>query len=201
MSSLSLQPAKEWAFKHSAFLSYAIMALGITASVLITDARWTAPVPPPEEVPVQLKQEPEIQLAQVKAQKAERLATKVVKAYKVKSHTAKEVVRHVVAKTSPDVFPSPDLVLAIIKVESNFDPNAKSHAGAKGLMQVMNGTYHPSQNIDDGISRLREYKDRYKSLHMALEAYNVGPGNLRKGVRNPGYVVKVLAALADLRRA
>jgi soluble lytic murein transglycosylase-like protein len=84
----------------------------------------------------------------------------------------------------------PYLLLAVISVESGFNPLAESRVGAKGLMQVMpevhkekfesNGgvqaALHPWANIQAGAAVLREYLDRFKSTEAALLAYvGVGP--------------------------
>jgi len=76
------------------------------------------------------------------------------------------------------------LVKAVIKTESNFNPQAVSRAGAKGLMQLMPGTanalgidnsFHPEDNIQGGVRHLRYLLDRFQGdLPLTLAAYNSG---------------------------
>lgn len=86
------------------------------------------------------------------------------------------------------------LINGIIDAESSFNPNAQSGAGAKGLMQLMDGTaaglgvknsFDPEQNINGGASYIASMLIRYDgSQRLALAAYNAGPGTLQRlGIR------------------
>lgn len=85
---------------------------------------------------------------------------------------------------------NPDLVAAIVRTESNFDPEAISPKGARGLMQVMPATasrfgvepgdlYDPEQNLLAGIRYLEWLRGRFDdNLTYMLAAYNAGEGNV-----------------------
>ncbi|NFH69954.1 lytic transglycosylase domain-containing protein [Clostridium botulinum] len=95
-----------------------------------------------------------------------------------------------------------NLILGIIKQESDFNPNVISSAGAMGLMQLMpenckeDGVSDPfniEQNINGGVKQLKGYIDRYNgNVEMALMAYNAGPGTMQKrGVTSVEHLYKM----------
>lgn len=90
----------------------------------------------------------------------------------------------------------PLLIASVIQQESNFDPNAGSGAGARGLMQLMPETgrslgvsnpLDPAQSIDGGTKYLRQQLDEFGSLPKALAAYNAGPGAVQQHGGVPPY--------------
>jgi len=108
---------------------------------------------------------------------------------------------------------SPKLLAAVAKVESGYDRHAVSKVGAQGLMQLMPGTarglgvddsFDPAQAIDGGAQLLAHNLREFKSVPLALAAYNAGGGAVHRygGIppfaETQAYVPKVQRALASL---
>jgi soluble lytic murein transglycosylase-like protein len=91
----------------------------------------------------------------------------------------------------------PNLIRAIIRAESAFNPFAVSRAGAQGLMQLMPALakemevldpFDPRQNILAGARYLRELLDRHDgNLELAVASYNAGPGAVARHKGIPPY--------------
>jgi soluble lytic murein transglycosylase-like protein len=107
----------------------------------------------------------------------------------------------------------PALLAALVRHESNFDPDVRSHAGAIGLAQLMPGTAaalgvdptDPVQNLRGGARYLREQLDRFGTPELALAAYNAGPnrvaqaGGVPRITETQTYVRRVLDTWEQLR--
>jgi hypothetical protein len=111
----------------------------------------------------------------------------------------------------------PSLVDSVIRVESNYNPNAVSPAGAEGLMQLIPSTarrfgvsnsFHPQQNIEGGVRYLKYLMELYHGdERLALAAYNAGEGAVAryKGIppypETQNYVYQVGKRLGQSREA
>ena len=115
-----------------------------------------------------------------------------------------EKYHQLVTKYAEEYSVPKELVFAVIKVESKFDPNVESSAGAIGLMQMLPSTYKwlttklgdeywqgslydPETNIKYGTYYLQYLYSRFGSWEKAIIAYNWGEGNFSDFLNDVGY--------------
>lgn len=155
--------------------------------------------------PIQLSQVGSIdQFANVLAQRMERANT-----LSSGSQSMDEMFERASMATGVPV----DLLKAVAKTESDFNPNCVSHAGAMGVMQLMpcnveeygvTDPFDAEQNIMAGAQQLADLSRRYDGdLTLTLAAYNAGSGNVAKygGVppfkETQNYIRKVTALVGE----
>jgi transglycosylase-like protein with SLT domain len=143
------------------------------------------------------------------------LLARTIHGARVPAATAPEQTRdsqslgHLARQTAARVDVDPDLVDAVIRVESEYNPRAVSSKGAMGLMQLIPATarrfgvadpFDPAQNVEGGTTYLRYLLDLFGGdVPLALAAYNAGENAVLRSNGIPpfaetrGYVRKVTA--------
>jgi len=168
-----------------------------------TEHRWKAvPVPPPAMMRAARSAVAEVNsalAAQPKSSGNGQVApedpsyAKLARAYNVTSEEIESAINAAAERHDLD----PNLVKALIKVESNFNPKAVSHKGAMGLMQLMPATarslnvsnpFDPQQNVDAGVRHLKGLLQNFGGdVRLSLAAYNAGQGAVMRNGGIPPY--------------
>lgn len=116
---------------------------------------------------------------------------------KLKAEYSKSDIMDIIDKACEKYDMDSKLVKALVKQESGFKPDAKSKAGAMGLMQLMPKTaeslgvkdpYNPEENVDGGVRYLKQMLEKFNGNKiLALAAYNAGPNAVKKYDGVPPY--------------
>ncbi|ESQ14585.1 MAG: hypothetical protein N838_00515 [Thiohalocapsa sp. PB-PSB1] len=113
------------------------------------------------------------------------------------AHPARRHIASMVRQLAPEYQLNPNLVLAVVEAESNFDSQAQSNKNAQGLMQLIpataqrfgvNDVWDPEQNLRGGMAYLRWLMSHFEGdLELVLAAYNAGEGAVQRHGGIPPY--------------
>jgi len=161
------------------------------------DNRWK-PVPGANTASMQAARSAAAEVSQYLTRESSQSANARIMAANARRHQAsQEEIDASIVMAAARHNVDPNLVRAVVKVESNFNSNAVSRKGAMGLMQLMPSTarqlnvknpFDPEQNVDAGVRHLKQLLESYGGdVNLTLAAYNAGSGAVARSAGIPRY--------------
>ena len=172
-----------------------LMASIVLGAVVLCGSNQTAPSKTPDEQVYSISEMEEIARTLIELEEVSKIQFKITSIRRKIDQQLAYTIAESVYRNCKESNKDPDMILAIMAIESYFIPRAKSPAGARGLMQVMpfwakefgisvEDLYDIDMNIKAGIKILTSYEKLYKRYDLVLTTYNKGPVLVKRDLRN-----------------